>query len=106
LEAALPLATSFSESHAEVAGWLDEMEAELKAQGSPGDTLDQVKKQYENLKVKTFIFHTRRKIDIMTVKKLFKLVKNIVKCILMFHLILCPLWRRGCLYGLRHQNRG
>lgn len=51
LEAALPLATSFSESHAEVASWLDEMEAELKAQGSPGDTLEQVKKQYDTLKV-------------------------------------------------------
>jgi len=56
LEAALPLATSFSESHAEVYGWLDEMEAELKTQGSPGDTLEQVKKQHESLKVKHFSF--------------------------------------------------
>jgi len=56
LEAALPLATSFSESHAEVYGWLDEMEAELKTQGSPGDTLEQVKKQHESLKVRHFLF--------------------------------------------------
>ncbi|XP_053386476.1 dystonin-like isoform X4 [Mercenaria mercenaria] len=60
LEAALPLATSFSESHAEVAGWLDEMEAELKAQGSPGDTLEQVKKQYENLKTTQQIIEDRK----------------------------------------------
>ena len=51
LEAALPLATSFSESQAEVSGWLDEMEAELKAQGSVGDTLEQVKKQLDSMKV-------------------------------------------------------
>ena len=32
-------------------GWLDEMEAEVKSQGAPGDNLEQVKKQYDNMKV-------------------------------------------------------
>ena len=41
----------YSESQAEVAGWLDEMEAEVKSQGAPGDNLEQVKKQYDNMKV-------------------------------------------------------
>ena len=41
----------FSESQAEVQGWLDEMEAEIKAQGAPGENLEQVKKQYDTLKV-------------------------------------------------------
>ncbi|XP_052234757.1 dystonin-like isoform X4 [Dreissena polymorpha] len=50
LEAALPLATSFSESHAEVSGWLEEMEAELKTQGRPGESLEQVRKQHDGLK--------------------------------------------------------
>ncbi|XP_052813001.1 microtubule-actin cross-linking factor 1, isoforms 1/2/3/4/5-like isoform X2 [Mya arenaria] len=60
LEAALPLATSFSESQAEVSGWLDEMEAELKTQGSPGDSLEQVKKQHESLKTTQQIIDDRK----------------------------------------------
>jgi dystonin len=51
LEAALPLATHFSENQSEIQSWLDEMEADMKAQASPGESLDQIKKQYENVKV-------------------------------------------------------
>lgn len=51
LEAALPLATHFSENQTEIQGWLDEMEADIKAQGAPGDNLEQIKKQYDNIKV-------------------------------------------------------
>lgn len=51
LEAALPLATHFSENQSEIQSWLDEMEADMKAQSSPGESLDQIKKQYENIKV-------------------------------------------------------
>lgn len=51
LESALPLATHFSENQSEIQGWLDEMEADMKAQSSPGENLDQIKKQYENVKV-------------------------------------------------------
>ncbi|XP_076088399.1 microtubule-actin cross-linking factor 1, isoforms 6/7-like isoform X5 [Mytilus galloprovincialis] len=50
LEAALPLATHFSENQSEIQSWLDEMEADMKAQSSPGESLDQIKKQYENIK--------------------------------------------------------
>ncbi|XP_067685972.1 microtubule-actin cross-linking factor 1, isoforms 6/7-like isoform X1 [Haliotis asinina] len=50
LEAAHPLASHYSENQNEVQAWLDEMEAELKAQGKPGESLEQVRKQYENLK--------------------------------------------------------
>ena len=51
LEAALPLASHYSENQSEVQAWLDEMEAELKAQGKPGENLEQVRKQHDNLKV-------------------------------------------------------
>ncbi|CAE1316032.1 DST [Acanthosepion pharaonis] len=51
LESALPLASHFSENQAEILAWLDEMEAELKAQSTSGENLDQVKKQLDNLKV-------------------------------------------------------
>lgn len=51
LEAALPLATHYGENQTEVCAWLDEMEAELVAQGEPGLNLEQVKKQHDNLKV-------------------------------------------------------
>ncbi|ESO82078.1 hypothetical protein LOTGIDRAFT_237159 [Lottia gigantea] len=50
LESALPLASHYSDSQAEVTAWLDEMEAELKAQGKPGDSLEQIRKQYDHLK--------------------------------------------------------
>ncbi|XP_041374834.1 LOW QUALITY PROTEIN: microtubule-actin cross-linking factor 1-like [Gigantopelta aegis] len=50
LEAALPLASHYSENQSEVQAWLDEMEAELKAQGKPGESLEQVRKQHDNLK--------------------------------------------------------
>ncbi|KAK3083433.1 hypothetical protein FSP39_022457, partial [Pinctada imbricata] len=50
LEAALPLATHFSENQSEISTWLEEMEAELKAQMSPGENLEQVKKQLDNVK--------------------------------------------------------
>jgi dystonin len=53
LEAALPLATHFSENHSEVTGWLDELDAELKSQGAPGANLEQVRKQHDNIKVNT-----------------------------------------------------
>lgn len=52
LESALPLATHFSENQAEIHSWLDEMEADLKAHSSPGNTLEQVKKQLDNIKVR------------------------------------------------------
>lgn len=52
LEAALPLASHFGENQVEIGAWLDEMEAELKAQGTPGDNLEQIKKQQDNLKVR------------------------------------------------------
>ena len=51
LEAALPLATHYGENQLEVSSWLEEMEAELGAQGDPGQNLEQVKKQHDNLKV-------------------------------------------------------
>ena len=51
LEAALPLATHFSENQTEILSWLEEMEAELKAQTSPGENLEQVKKQLDIVKV-------------------------------------------------------
>lgn len=51
LESALPLATHFSENQSEIQAWLDEMEAEIKAQGAPSENLEQVKKQYDNMKV-------------------------------------------------------
>ncbi|KAK7501339.1 hypothetical protein BaRGS_00007464, partial [Batillaria attramentaria] len=50
LESALPLATHLNENLSEVEAWLEEMEAELKAQGPPGDNLEEVKKQHDNLK--------------------------------------------------------
>ncbi|XP_005100351.2 microtubule-actin cross-linking factor 1 [Aplysia californica] len=50
LEAALPLATHYGENQTEVTSWLEEMEAELGAQGEPGQNLEQVKKQHDNLK--------------------------------------------------------
>lgn len=51
LEAALPLATHFSENQTEIQNWLDEMEADVKAQGNTGENLEQVRKQLDNLKV-------------------------------------------------------
>ncbi|GAB1607826.1 dystonin isoform X7 [Argonauta hians] len=51
LDSALPLASHFGENLAEISSWLSEMEAELNAQGSSGENLDQVKKQLDNLKV-------------------------------------------------------
>lgn len=51
LEAAVPLASHFSENHGELSAWLDEMEAELQAQGPAGDDLDQIRKQQDSLKV-------------------------------------------------------
>ncbi|CAL1534640.1 unnamed protein product [Lymnaea stagnalis] len=50
LEAALPLATHYGENQTEVSAWLEEMEAEMEAQGDPGQNLEQVKKQHDNLK--------------------------------------------------------
>ncbi|XP_021351801.1 dystonin-like isoform X4 [Mizuhopecten yessoensis] len=50
LEAALPLATHFSENQTEIQGWLDEMEADIKSQGTPGENLEQVRKQLDTLK--------------------------------------------------------
>ncbi|KAK6172103.1 hypothetical protein SNE40_018056 [Patella caerulea] len=50
LESALPLAGHYSDTQAEVTAWLDEMEAELKAQGKPGESLEQIRKQYDHLK--------------------------------------------------------
>ncbi|KAL5005910.1 hypothetical protein ScPMuIL_017068 [Solemya velum] len=50
LESALPLATHFSENQSEIQAWLDEMEAEIKAQGVPSENIEQVKKQYDNMK--------------------------------------------------------
>ena len=52
LESALPLATHLNENLSEVEAWLEEMEAELKAQGQPGENLEEVKKQHDNLKVR------------------------------------------------------
>ncbi|GFN99913.1 microtubule-actin cross-linking factor 1 [Plakobranchus ocellatus] len=51
LESALPLAGHYGENQLEVSAWLEEMEAEIAAQGSPGDSLEQVKKQHDNLKM-------------------------------------------------------
>ena len=53
----LVFVASFSESQAEVQGWLDEMEAEIKAQGAPGENLEQVKKQYDTLKVSSALLY-------------------------------------------------
>ncbi|BFZ22115.1 hypothetical protein BsWGS_25154 [Bradybaena similaris] len=50
LEAALPLANHYSENQTEISAWLEEMEAEMNTQGSPGESLEQVKKQHDNLK--------------------------------------------------------
>ncbi|KAL3854341.1 hypothetical protein ACJMK2_013614, partial [Sinanodonta woodiana] len=50
LEAALPLATQYGENQGEIQAWLDEMEAEVRAHGAPGDNLEQIKKQHETLR--------------------------------------------------------
>ncbi|XP_070185712.1 microtubule-actin cross-linking factor 1, isoforms 6/7-like isoform X4 [Littorina saxatilis] len=50
LESALPLATHLNENLSEVEAWLEEMEAELRSQGQPGENLEEVKKQHDNLK--------------------------------------------------------
>ena len=55
LESALPLAGHYGENQLEVSAWLEEMEAEIGAQGSPGDSLEQVKKQHDNLKVSVVV---------------------------------------------------
>ena len=55
LESALPLATHLNENLSEVEAWLEEMEAELRAQGQPGENLEEVKKQHDHLKVGTVI---------------------------------------------------
>ncbi|KAK6963224.1 microtubule-actin cross-linking factor 1 [Biomphalaria glabrata] len=60
LEAALPLATHYGENQTEVCAWLDEMEAELVAQGEPGLNLEQVKKQHDNLKANQQIIEDRK----------------------------------------------
>ena len=52
LESAVPLATHLNENLSEVEAWLEEMEAELRAQGQPGDNLEEVKKQHDHLKVR------------------------------------------------------
>ena len=57
LESALPLATHLNENLSEVEVWLEEMEAELKAQGQPGENLEEVKKQHDHLKVSLFVCH-------------------------------------------------
>ncbi len=57
LESALPLASHYGENLGETQQWLEEMEAELKSQGKPGESLDQVRKQYENLKVSCSRMH-------------------------------------------------
>ena len=36
------------------------MEAEIKAQGAPGENLEQVKKQYDTLKVSSRIFTMKK----------------------------------------------
>ena len=51
LESALPLATHLNENLSEVEAWLEEMEAELRAQGQPGNNLEEVKKQHDHLRV-------------------------------------------------------
>ena len=39
------------------------MEAEVKSQGAPGDNLEQVKKQYDNMKVGAeFLAHLSRRL--------------------------------------------
>ncbi|PVD38689.1 hypothetical protein C0Q70_01309 [Pomacea canaliculata] len=50
LESALPLALQLNENLSEVEAWLEEMEAELKAQNQGGDSLEEAKKQHDNLK--------------------------------------------------------
>lgn len=49
----MPLALQLNENLSEVEAWLEEMEAELKAQNQGGDSLEEAKKQHDNLKVRT-----------------------------------------------------
>ena len=52
LEEALPLASHFSETHADLQSWLGEIEAEIQSLVVPGDANpDQIRKQLENAKV-------------------------------------------------------
>lgn len=78
LEAAQPLATHYSENQTEISAWLDEMEAEMNAQGSPGENLEQVKKQHDNLRVRTLnlFFFMRVKLFLSVIFCLFQETAN------------------------------
>ena len=53
LEEALPLASHFSETHADLESWLGEIEAEINSLQVPQDgTAEQIRKQQENAKVR------------------------------------------------------
>ena len=52
LEEALPLASHFSETHADLQSWLGEIEAEIQSLEVPGDANpEQIRKQLDNAKV-------------------------------------------------------
>ena len=52
LEEALPLASHFSETHADLQSWLGEIEAEIDSLDVPADgNVEQIKKQQDNAKV-------------------------------------------------------
>ena len=53
LEEALPLASHFSETHADLQSWLGEIEAEIESLDVPSeDNSEQIRKQQDNAKVR------------------------------------------------------